>query len=55
MSKNNGTKRRELKKSEGKIWRWVTGTTHPRPSRRAGRPPEREPPTPGPSAGGATV
>lgn len=30
----------------------VTGTTHPRPGRRAGRPPGHEPPRPGPSAGG---
>ncbi len=33
----------------------VTGTTHPRPGRRAGRPPGHERPRPGPSAGEATV
>lgn len=32
-----------------------SGTTHPEPDRRAGRPPGHEPPRPGPSTGEATV
>lgn len=33
----------------------MKGTTHPRPGRKAERPPEHEPPRPDPSAEGATI
>lgn len=59
---NDAMQKRAVMQEKGKVLlgetkqgRLGSGTTHPEPNRRAGRPPAHEPPRPGPSTGEATV